>query len=236
MNPAIGDTSGIDALTHRFRTITENLANTGKVGFKRRLAVFEGAGGPGSGSSVDSRTAVDFSQGPMVHTGRRLDLAIHGRGFFAIEDPDAPGGAVYTRNGVFRVNDKRQLVDGAGRLVAGQTGVITIPPTVPEGAISVGRDGSLSFGDQPIGRLRIVAFEDPAMLMPTGTSDFTAPPGVDPLEVEAASVQQGFQETSNVVSTQELVDLIMVTRLYEANVKTMNVQDERMKNLIQTVS
>ena len=60
-----------------------------------------------------------------METGRSLDVALHGKGFFVIETPDGP---LYTRHGMFRPNENGQIVDSEGRLVGGANGPLTIPP------------------------------------------------------------------------------------------------------------
>lgn len=234
MSIPISTSSGIESLSHQFRTATENLANAATPGFKRRLAV-AGEGGKSAGSPVVTAPAVDFSQGRLVRTGRPLDAAISGDGFFVVETPDAPGGRVYTRSGVFRPNERRQLVDGAGRLVAGVGGPIVLPESVSPSQIEIGRDGQVTAAGQAIGRLQIVRFEDPSVLTAVGASCFSAPGTASPTAATEATVSSGFQEGSNVSTVRELVDLIQITRLYQANMKTISKQDERMGQILKVL-
>jgi flagellar basal body rod protein FlgG len=232
--------SSLEALGLQYRLVTHNLANSNTAGFKRSHAVFEeilaaqaAAAAAGETGSIAAGASVDFTQGPLIRTGRPLDLAINGEGFFVVEDASAPGGQLYTRNGVFRVNDRRQLVDAAGRTVAGTAGPIILPETASPEQLSVSRDGTLSAGGEPIGRLRIVAFEEASVLEPVGASLFRAAADAFPREAANVAVQGGFQEGSNVSTVEELMNLIMVTRLYEANMNTVRAQDERMKSILE---
>ena len=75
-------------------------------------------------SEVKATGSVDLSQGSLLTTGRSLDVAINGKGFFVIETENGP---LYTRNGVFQVGNSGQLVDLDGRLVAGEAGPIVVP-------------------------------------------------------------------------------------------------------------
>ncbi len=236
MDPTLGSTS-IDALQHQYLVITHNLANASTAGFKRSQTVFEQVlasrlAAAGASEEVQTHTAVDFTQGPLVQTGRSLDLALTGKGLFVVEDPAAPGGRLYTRNGVFRTNAARQLVDAAGRLVQGDAGPIVLPDSVGIERVSVSREGQVSAGGQAIGKLQVVSFEDESVLQPVGASTFRAAADVQPAPATGFGVHQGFQEGSNVSTVEELVRLIMVTRLYEANIKTAKVQDERMANIL----
>ena len=180
-------------------------------------------------SAIVDTPAIDFTQGGLVRTGRGLDLALNGKGFFVIETAAGPR---YTRNGVFRTNPQGQLVDSAGRMVAGEGGPITLPPNVNAEMVSVAQDGTISAQGRALGKLRIVDFESYAGLQPVGDSLYSAGLDGEPVPAANASVQQGFQETSNVKAVEELVGLITVTRLYEANIKGIQAQDERKQNLL----
>ena len=223
--------SNMAAMAQHYRAITHNLANANTAGFKRQIGSMSQSSGGASGGGVEGRISVDFDQGKLVHTGRPLDFALEGDNcFFVVETPK---GQLYTRNGVFRANDKGQLVDGAGRTVAGQSGPIVIPPSVGVTGVNVSKDGLISGGGQAIGRIKVVKFEDATKLIRAGGVAFKAPDGVSPKDASDAAVYQRFQEASNVVAVEELVDLITLSRLYEGNFKTIGAQDDRMKSIIQ---
>jgi flagellar basal-body rod protein FlgG len=173
---------------------------------------------------------VDFSQGNFIETGRTLDVALCGKGFFVIETPQGP---LYTRNGTFRLDENKQLVDLAGRIVAGQSGPVSIPDAVGLSQISVASDGTISGNDIAIGQLKLVDFGDNEQkLVPVGLNCYQAPVNVEPEDAEKLIVKQGFQEGSNVQMVEELVDMIMVSRLYEANMKLLSKSGETTKNLL----
>ena len=150
--------------------------------------------------------------------------------FFVIETPK---GQMYTRNGVFRLNDKGQMVDSKGQSVAGQSGPLTVPVNIGPSAVNISADGRLSANGQSLGQFRVVQFDEPDLLVPIGESCFRAPESAAPKPAETPGVHQGFQEGSNVSVVEELVDLITVSRLYEANAKSIKAHDERMKNILQ---
>lgn len=223
-------TTEIDAtiqnLLREFDTIAHNVANAGTVGYKRRINTFsqalaeQGAGTLAEAGYEDPEvvyTTFDFSQGSLTETRRTLDFALNGKGFFAIETPDGP---LYTRNGMFRLNQDGQIVDSLGRTVAGESGPITIPPTVGLSQISVSHDGRIQAAGLPVGQFRLVDFqEDESQLVSVGFHAYRAPEGMDPEPAESLQVMQGFKEGSNVQLFEEMIDMIMVTRLYEANMK-----------------
>jgi len=226
-------TSSLDALTQTYRDITYNLSNASTVGFKRRLNEFHlvEPDQPDSvlGGAIEVKSMVDFSQGHFVQSGRQLDLALNGKGFFVIETPQ---GRLFTRNGQFRFNSDRQLVDYAGRTVAGTGGPIILPGSVGISDFHVAEDGAVRAGAQSIGKLQIVEFASASEIVPVGDSSFRAAAGVDPTEAKSAGVRQGFTEAANVNVVEELVGLIQVTRMYEANFRVLRTQDERMKQIL----
>jgi flagellar basal body rod protein FlgG len=230
--------ASIDTLMQEFYVITHNLANVSTVGYKRRCNAFSQSleaqvtGGQGySPGSIDLNSVFDFSQGDMIETGRPLDFALHGKGFFVIETPEGP---LYTRNGVFLANPNGQIVDTDGRLVAGEGGPITIPAGVGLSQISVSSDGSISTGGTVVGKFRLVDFEDNEnKLVPAGANCFRMPDeDVVPVTAEHIVVRQRYQEGSNVKIVDELVDMIMVSRLYEANMKFVSARKETSSSIM----
>lgn len=240
MSDAVEVTSStLEALADQYRSIAHNLANVSTTAYKRRLSVFsqslleqmQTGEAPEAGTEeVSEQTCIDFTQGVLAQTDRPLDLAIDGKAFFELETPDGP---LYTRNGTFRTNQEGQLVDFSGRTVAGAAGPIIIPSGVALGQVQVSHDGTISAAGQGIGRLKLVSFQEATQLEPIGGSCFRAPTDATPEADQTAAVHQGYREASNVSIVEELVELIMVTRLYEANISAMLSQDERMKTILQ---
>lgn len=221
-----------------FNIITHNLANVSTPGYKRRCNAFskslmaqEAGVKTDSPGGVDLNSTLDFSQGSVIETGRSLDFALYGKGFFVIETPDGP---LYTRSGMFQMNQNGQIVDSEGRTVAGEAGPITIPTDVGLSQLSVSSDGSISAGDTAIGKFKLVDFEDNEnKLVPAGTSRFRMPDeDIAPVAAENTVVKQGYQEVSNVKMVDELVDMIMVARLYEANMKFVEAKKKVSSSII----
>ena len=224
--------TSIEALTQEFEIITHNLANVSTVGYKRRCNAFskildEQPGGVETYSpgSVELNWVLDFSQGNAVETGRPLDCALHGKGFFVIETPE---GLLYTRNGIFSTNQNGQIVDSQGRIVAGEAGPITIPTNVGISQLNISSDGSISAGGTAIGKFRLVDFQDDKDKLASAGENCYRMLDVNIVPVAAANivVKQGYQEASNVKIIDELVDMIMVSRLYEANMKSITATQE----------
>jgi flagellar basal-body rod protein FlgF len=230
--------SSINALMREFDIIAHNLANVSTVGYKRKCNAFsksleaQGVGQQNNpAGKIELNSEFDFSQGSIVETGRPLDCALYGRGFFVIETPAGP---LYTRNGVFSANQNGQIVDSAGRIVAGGAGPITIPAGAALSELHVRSDGSISIGDTAIGKLRVVDFQDSEdKLVPAGENCYRMPEqDIVPIEAGNVVVKHGYQEGSNVKMIDELVDMLMVSRLYEANMKFVSAQKEASSSLL----
>lgn len=115
--------SGINAASNGLGVISNNLANSQSVGFKSSRAefsdLFSGAqNSPGNGVRVDSITQ-DFSQGTITGTGRELDMAVDGEGFFVLEDVSGRYENIFTRNGAFKLDKDGFLTDQTGNKVQG---------------------------------------------------------------------------------------------------------------------
>ena len=135
---------------------------------------------------------------------------------------------------MFRTNENGQIVDSGGRIVSGEAGPITIPSGVGLSQLNVSSDGSISAGGTAIGKFRFVDFQDNEdKLVPVGESCFQMPDeDVSPVAAENIVVKQGYQESSNVKMVDELVDMIMVSRLYEANMKLLSAQKEASSSIM----
>jgi flagellar basal-body rod protein FlgF len=236
--PDIGAQVGasVNALTKEFDIIAHNMANASTAGYKRRCNAFTKALQEQTGTQGDmvvqepSEMSLDLSQGNLVQTDRTLDFALYGKGFFVIETPDGP---LYTRHGVFQTNVNGQIVDVSGRVVAGMAGPISLPANVDPLGISVSSDGRISAGGAAIGQFRVVEFPDREnQLVPVGNTCFQAPREVAPVDATSPMVKQGYQEGSNVKVVDELVNLITVSRLYEANMRMVSVARDATNSMI----
>jgi len=237
--------ASVDALLQDFDIIAHNLANVSTAGYKRRCSVFtetlkaqQAGTQEESNGSVTAEAAFDFSQGHIVQTERPLDFALFGKGFFVIETPEGP---LYTRNGTFHINQNSQIVNSDGRIVAGQAGPITVPTTIGPSQLTVTGDGSISAAGTAIGKFRLVDFADnQEKLVPAGAGCYRPalsevegmPEDIQPIVAENVVVKQGYQEASNVKMIDELVNMIIVSRLYEANMKFITAQKEASSSIL----
>jgi flagellar basal-body rod protein FlgF len=220
--------------------ITQNLAAGAVPGFRKQEVSFSAvqagldptAANTGSSRYVipSANTVTNFQAGEMRSTGNLMDFAVEGPGFFEVQLPN--GTHAYTRDGEFHLNGQGQLVTKRGNLVLGENGPLQFDPNSPM-SITVSTTGEVSQGDQLKGRLRLVEFNQPRSLTPIGEGYFLADkPGVLPGLASVSTVRQGFLETSNTSPTAEMASLIASMRMFEANQKVIQMQDERMGRVI----
>jgi len=231
--------SSINSLINEYHTIAHNLANINTAGYKRKVNLFSrvlhnqmggGLENAVAAGEVQSKSAIDFSQGTLLRTDRTLDLAITGKGFFVVETPDGP---LYTRNGVFHINPAGRIVDLSGRTVAGADAPISVPANVSELSITISEDGTVRAGEAELGRLRVVDFgDDEDKLISVGENCYSAPADIKPAEAKDAVIRQGYRENSNVKMMSELVDLISVSRMYETNMNLLRKRRENSKAIL----
>src|SRR5258708_687194 len=164
------DNSLLVSLSHQLASyramdvIANNLANVSTPGFKREAAKFEeyvarvrpaeGQKGIQTVSFVkDAGILRDLSQGNVTHTGAPFDLAINGKGYFAIQTPQ---GERYTRDGHFSLDNNGQLVNSNGYPLMGDGGPVTVTPD--DGDVQIGADGTVSGKTGQLAKLRVVDF------------------------------------------------------------------------------
>ncbi len=213
--------------------VANNLANVSTTGFRADLALFTAAGVPGAGwpTRVDTQvagTAVDLAPGPMVTTGRPLDVAVQGRGWIAVQAPD--GSEAYTRAGALRIDELGRLLTADGRPVLGNAGPIAVPP---HEQVAIGADGTVTV--RPLGqgggalavvdRIRLVD-PDPARLV-KGEDGLLRLRGGGAAEPDArVRLASGVLESSNVNPVEAMVQMIELARRFELQVRVMRAARE----------
>jgi flagellar basal body rod protein FlgG len=212
----------------RLESIANNIANVSTRGYKRETTFTHALrASRAGGSQVATRGSSDLSQGQLETTGNPFDLALEGRGWFAIE---TPGGRAYSRDGSFHLDDRGALVTADGYPVAwkGQRGVLK-----PAGeSVVINSDGRVNQGQSAIGQLDIVDIEDPSSLAPVGSGRWIAPPNARELPAKAF-VRQGSAENSNVEAMDELVALITVQRSFESAATAVRTIEQSYRRLNQ---
>jgi flagellar basal-body rod protein FlgG len=234
--------------------VANNMANVNTTGFKRDRADFQdlmyqalrlqgvttedGSQIP-TGINIGHGTVLAavqklFTQGNYEQTENQLDLAIEGNGFLQVTLPS--GDTAYTRAGTLKSDSQGRVVTSDGYLI---TPNITIPQNTTN--ISIETDGTVSAtvqgqsGPQQLGTIELATFTNPAGLRAMGKNLFletdasgtpiTGKPGENGL----GTVLQGYLEGSNVSVVQEMVNMIVGQRAYEANSKSIQAADEMLR-------
>jgi flagellar basal body rod protein FlgG len=181
----------------------------------------------------DRATWIDLGQGNMERTGNPTDVAIQGRGFFAVQTPQ---GERYTRNGSFQVNSQGQLVTGEGYPVLGDNGPIQFQPNDRE--IQISADGTISVsvpgatGESLRGKLRMVGFDNPGALQKGGAGTFALASGVNIVPDTTSRFSQGTIEKSNVRSVVEMTRMIEISRTYTQVANMLQTQSDMSRSAI----
>jgi len=252
MTPALRiSATGMRAQQLRVDVIAHNLANVNTTGYKRQRVSFQEA----LVETLQGEQNVDYAnatvlpplqrgqgvrvsgilrvhtQGALEATGRALDLAIEGEGFFQVSRPD--GSVAYTRDGTFNISDTGALVttDGYALLPAIQVPADTTQLTIsPSGVVSAvtERDGRTV----ELGRIELARFVNPAGLLSLGGNLLAAtaasgnPISGLPQEGGFGRILQGNLEASNVEIVQEMVEMIAAQRAYEINAKAIRTAED----------
>lgn len=239
--------AGMRAQQQKIDVTANNIANVNTVGYKKKNTVFQdlvyqsierrgnavapaGAGAPpssvGAGSAVAGIRA-DLRPGSYVHSGRALDLAIVGDGYFQVTLPDGQTG--YTRAGTF-------TLDGSGGIVTDH-GYRVAFPQLPQGdyELLVSSEGLVSAvypDEEPValGTISLAYFANPQGLTNVGDNVLlaTEASGVAENAVpgESTRLMQGYFESSNVDLSEEMVKLVTSQRAFELNSRALRTSDE----------
>ncbi len=244
--------AGMESQQLNLDVIANNLANVNTTGFKKskiefqdllyqtsRAAGAEQGGGNqlptgvqvGHGSRAVA-TARVFTTGELTKTDERLDVAVHGDGFFEVQMPD--GSRAYTRDGAFKTASDGRIVTSEGLALQGGFQAVPAGTTnvtiAPSGDVTYsGPNGNTTF------RVQLVRFINPSGLESVGRnlyreSSASGPPELgSPGENGFGELAQGYLEMSNVKVVEEMVKLIMAQRAYEVNSKAVQAADEMLQ-------
>lgn len=223
--------------------VANNLANASTTGFRAmehrfRAVPVQGPGAPTRAFVVDASVANVFDQGPMMATGRPLDVAVQGAGWIAVEGPN--GGEAYTRAGNLQVNVNGQLQTASGLNVLGDGGPIAIPP---DNNITISPDGTVSavplFGTpnnvNVVGRIKLV--NPPENQLVRGDDGLFRMQGGAPVEVdENVKLAPETLEGSNVDPVDSMVSMISLARQFETQIKMLQTADANANKASQILS
>lgn len=210
-----------------------NLANAPTAGFKADMVQAESLYLKGAGQETRAYKRIgeigtDFSIGAVRQTGRDLDVAINGEGWFAVQGEG--GTEKLTRRGDLRIDEIGQLTNGAGQPIIGNTGPIALPPF---SSLAIGDDGTISIvplGEQPntIAILDRIKLVNPAIetLSKDEMGMITAEDGLPSIPDASVRLTTGALEQSNVNPVEAMVRMIELSRQFEQFMKMVTVGEE----------
>ncbi len=245
---------------HRLNVLSNNLANADTNGYKKEgttsqtfadeLAVKikdssyykmpQRLGGMSMGVHI-GETYTDYSAGNYRVTDNGTDFALKGDGFFAISYTDKAGNSSvkYTRDGAFTINTQGYLVTKDGDFVLNQNdamagnvnGRIRVNPNEK---ITVDELGNIFQNGQQITTIGHVDFTDYNYLAKFGENLYDVVEG-GTIVASDAQVSQGLIESSNVNVVSEMVNMITISRAYQAGQKVINAVDETLEKAVNQV-
>lgn len=244
---------GMENEQKRLDIISNNLANASTVGFKTEgvtnqsfddvLAIKvrdESAGN--RDRQIGSMTLgvkigevyTDYTQGSLRESSGNYDLAIEGEGFFAIGVVDKEGNesTKYTRAGQFVMDKEGFIVDVNGNHLLSESGYLQVPTDA--GNVLVDVNGDVYADGNLVDKVVISDFEDYSYLKKFGDTMYGAVDGATEKEA-TGGIRQGYTEQSNVNVVSEMVDLIAITRAYEANQKVIQSVDSTLELAVTSV-
>lgn len=219
--------NGANRVLDQQAVLSNNMANVATTGFREQLLNYRSVpvvseqGLPTRISTVASTPGSNMAAGVMTETGRALDLALMGEGWFSVQTPD---GEALTRAGEFAVSPQGLLVNRDGYPVLSAD---SAPIEIPErGSVTFSSDGSitaLGAGDNPsdiqvLGQVKL-SNPQPATLQRGDDGYFRAGPGAAVAADPALRVAPGFVEKSNVSAAETMVALIENARRFEMQMK-----------------
>lgn len=250
--------TGMSAQQTNLESISNNVANANTVGYKKQRTEFQdlmyqNVREPGTPTGPNTRnptglqvgtgvrvvgTSRSFEQGTLLNTGNPLDIAIEGKGFLPVQQPD--GSVAYTRTGSLKT-------DADGRLTNPEGMPLDPPILIPPDAVgvSVSSNGTVSVTTQgqpdpiDVGNINIATFANAGGLRATGHNLFmpTAASGEamlgEPSMDGRGTLLQGSVEQANVNVVEEMIGMISAQRNYEINSKVISTADEMLQAVTQ---
>jgi flagellar basal-body rod protein FlgF len=237
---SISAASGMRSRMESLDLLANNIANSSTAGYKADREFYnlyvgpealDGAEMPATLPVVE-RQWTDFSQGNMTPTGNPLDMALAGKGFFAVNGQSGP---LYTRNGNFMFGANGQLQTHEGHAVRGEDGKPI--KADPAKAVSITPDGSVEQDGQVLGRIAVVEIDRQQDLQKLGATYFQM--NDEKAAVKPATgtqVQQGNLESANGAPAEHAIRLVGVMRQFEMLQRALSIGSEMNRKAVEEVA
>jgi flagellar basal-body rod protein FlgG len=220
------------------RVIGHNIANSQVPGYRRQIAVR--ALSPTFATVADEATMrmqaldmasptmsieTDLRAGALQSTGRALDVALEGTGFFVLQTATGP---LLTRRGDLQVSAQGTLSAATGQPILGEQGLIEIGSGIP----AIDADGTIRLDGEVIDRLRVVQVVNQEGLQYLGNGLFSAGDSAGVVAQDQALLRQGFLESSNISPVGEMVQMMEAMRRFESAQRFVRGYDQMMEKAI----
>lgn len=172
-----------------------------------------------------------FTPGVIEETGRSLDFAIDGEGFFTLED--AEGNQKYSRDGRFQIDNEGYLVNSQGYRVLGEIDGAVMPIQLNNADISLNPDGSFQSEEGRV-KLSITRFADMSTLAKESANCYISKDQSGEQDT-VSKVRQNSLERSNVDMIEAITDMISIMRSYESSQKVIQAMDETLGKTVNEV-
>lgn len=246
----------MDVIANNIANISTNGFKSGRVNFAEIISQdFRGNSISQVGSNTNNPSQIglgisvssidnNFGQGGLQSTGRVLDLALVGDGFFMVassnEDIADDTDIYYTRDGALYVDQDGYLVNSSGLYVLSDEKeaiqMLEDPDTESIENIKIDSDGSVFVNSTPLDvKIGVAVFNDPEGLAKAGGNLYKSPDITTIMPVEEPSgyvVQSGTLEMSNTDLTTEFANLITTQRGYQASARVITTSDTMLGELI----
>ncbi len=239
-------TEGMMSLSVKQDIIANNLANAGTAGFRKESMVMESfsdviaremssgkgevhaTGGMENCGQIYNKSITHGGQGALKQTDNPFDLALddNGKGFFTIQN-NQKGTMEFTRAGAFRLSKEGFVCTPDGGFLMGQNG----PIKATGSDFKVTDDGVVQIDGKDVDKLLISVPEDTRDLQRQGATGFVATgPGMK--ATNDFHCKQGYTESPNFNALTEMVELMQVTKNFEANQKALQAHDQRLQKAV----
>lgn len=212
------------ASERRLEVVSTNVANTSTPGFKKEvsfqdaLSARDQAAALSGQSAPDARTFTEFSQGALRMTGKPLDLAVSGYGFFKLRAGDQ---FFYGRAGAFERSANGSVVDAQGMALQAAGGGDLV---IAAGKVEILQDGTVLQDGAPAARIALAQPAHADLLQRAGAGLFLAPEDAMQ-DVAAPVVRSGMLEASNVGMADEMVEMMTALRQAETGARLVQLYD-----------
>jgi flagellar basal-body rod protein FlgF len=225
--------AGLQEIDARMQATASNLANAQTPGYaavqaEYVSAPYTGANAPSGADAVAETPNPDTTQTSVQHTGDTYDVAVSGNAWLTVQTPN---GVALTRDGSLQLSAAGILTDSAGNPVLSAAGQPISLPSLA--SLQIGADGTISgvpsnqpgANPQNFGQIGLVA--TPAGTLTPLSGTLLAPPANVALQPATnGSLQQGYLNSSNVDTTQAMINMISDNRSYELQTNLMKMQSD----------